>query len=375
MWDRIAADASHDDLNMHNYYLIEASDGSSITISANHYLHGSSDANAACCSSTTLVTPDALAVGNKIWTATTQNGSSVIDGELKAVSIIGVSQVMREGAYNFLLEQAGSSSFHSIVAGGVVASSFTTEWRLINSFGFDVADKLRDDLRELSLLASDRGQTYSSRNETLMSVLEQVEDVTADCVERHMANCTEADLELAFDQISQEAFPLLGSELVEDAAQLVELLVAKHSAAATAFIPTAARRLVASVTRRLAKVILATTDASTQARLATVYVAVAAKEARHVAARVCEVDPTCAADMKLHLLQSRQSAAWTPPMIVLVALAAACTSLLVSVLAVLVCLFRRRQKRGKINAGSSPAQTAPAAVEVVSPMELAEEKI
>merc|ERR1711881_567664 len=92
-----------------------------------------------------------VAEGDVVWTTSavdTAQGTAQLKVTPKVVT--AVATVLRDGAYNFILEQSDDEPhFRSLVADGVIASSFTTDWRLINTFGFDMADKLFNPIRRL----------------------------------------------------------------------------------------------------------------------------------------------------------------------------------------------------------------------------------
>jgi len=267
IWDKVAIDKNSERVNM-TYLQIEADNGKSITITANHYMHS----GPTCCDSASLVTAGNISVGDTIWTYS--------DSGLAPAKVTVILHVQYEGAYNFLLDQAGDTHFRSLIANGVVASSFTTEWRLIDTFGFDASDQLRDPLRKMARLAGGTLRLSPELTRAAVNVTRHMEDVLADCLENHLLyNCSESDIEAKMDVLYADAQTVLPVDFHEHVGRLVEQLGQDH----LSYLPTPLRRLTEMVV------------SVTMGRQAIVKTA--AHEAYELAIKTCAQDSSCAADM------------------------------------------------------------------------------
>ena len=101
-----------------------------------------------CCGSSTLTLAADVVVNQTVYIAL---GESTPGSENTLVSaqVSAIRTVRRFGRHNFILEQSGATGFRSLIANGVVASSFTSNWRLIDSFGLEMADHMYDSVREM----------------------------------------------------------------------------------------------------------------------------------------------------------------------------------------------------------------------------------
>jgi len=360
VWDRIAADASHGG-GMETFMEITTA-AHSLHISPNHYMHATPNATPACCSNRTLKLASQVAVGDTVWVLNRDHSA------LKPVAVDSVTTIRKEGKYNFLLEQAQSRHFRSLVADGIVASSFTSNWRLLHSFGFEMADKLRNPLREMSLLAhvsatepsaaSEGGapgnRTYSPRNLPLMRVLEQVEALTADCLEDHLresANCSEPALRLKFAAVERDAHATLAPALHTAVSTLLLKLSERHlGLTSTAVIPHAVRRLTAAM--------IASVMSTSQ------IVDLVAHEVHVYAVEICTLDEGCRADMPDGHVQTRVTT-WRSPSPsfapVLVMCLLVITGLVILLTVTVAVALRRRRLQPNDEAKAKATPTPPAA--------------
>lgn len=334
VWDTVAVDKSNGPGAV-DYLQIEHSDGGSITITAEHYLHS----GPSCCDANSLLLAGDLKVGDTVWT----HAGAVATSAPTAATVTAITSVKREGAYNFLLDQAGDAHFRSLLANGVVASSFTSDWRLIGSYGFDASDKLRDPIREMARLAGpNRPRVAPEVTKETVKVMRAMEDVIADCVEGHMpSDCTEAKIEEKFSAIEAHAAATLPAEFHHQLSTLVERLAEKHASA----VPGFARRLAAS----------AATSAMTSSAAKSVMVKMAAHEAHEVAVRTCANDASCAADMTVAVTVSTF---WSSGQVLFVA--GALSMLLINLsLAACAVLYRLYKKKEGRTAPVAPSKAEP----------------
>merc|ERR1712216_227923 len=110
----------------------------------NHYLHATHGGTMSCCSADSLITAENVLVGDTVFVA----GEGM--DALQPATVTTVDIVQRAGQYNFWLDQADDAHFRSLIVDGVAAVSFTDDFRLINTLGFDVADRMVDPLREMA---------------------------------------------------------------------------------------------------------------------------------------------------------------------------------------------------------------------------------
>lgn len=290
VWDRVAIDVSHG-ANARNTYVQIRTAQRMLHISPDHYLHTarpSADATTpSCCSNSTLHLASTVAVGDLVWALNPADSAAVPAPEL----VTSVDNVQRDGAYNFVLEQAGDLHFRSIIADGIVASSFTSDWRLINSFGFHMSDRLLQPVRELAALGliesnltheADGGDFLRS---PLMRMVRELEGVVADCLEAHMQNCTQEEVQPRVAAVLATAQEQMSTPIYQALGRLVEGLAHSHgqwlSTAATSV-----RRMLSSLAPTAA------TPNATETQVGVV-VTLLVFECRKLASDMCSTDGRC----------------------------------------------------------------------------------
>lgn len=308
VWDKIAADASHAGLDMTEYIELGTDASRTLTLTANHLVHATRDSTKTCCGADTLVAADKVAVGDTVWVATST------DGALTPARVTTVGNATRAGKYNFWLDQNDDAHFRSLIVNGVATVSFTDDFRLTQTLGFDVADRLVDPLRDMARMGITIPTTVS-REAPWIGLA--VQDVVADCVESHMAGCSDDELRSKLDTILQQGAAALGQAHMDSLLAAFEQLAARHLRA----VPSSARRLAV--------------------RLGAMHVtALVAHEARSTAMHVCAADDECNRDMAINVQLHTSGYLGGPLQILTVALGVAVAVLLV-VVATLACVVRR----------------------------------
>ena len=260
VWDTIAMAVSHNQPSRNrtfDYRHIETSTGHTLKLSPDHYIHARKPAsNVSCCGAATLMAAADLAVGDQLWTAGTSGSTSLS-------TVTSISLIVEKSAYNFLLLQdpeggfqtGAPREFHSLVTDGIVASSFTTHWRLLTSHGPHAADRLGDPARALyraglrlegtevdgdaGILNHQGVSTQAARPGTIFSASVKLQNIIADCVEAQMVGCSEAELEAKV----QAVFAALKEGLPPSVVANIMLAVDAAADASLGVVGRAARRL------------------------------------------------------------------------------------------------------------------------------------
>lgn len=202
--DRIAFVVQHTNATDVEYISI-ATGSRTITLSSGHYLHSiQAGSKSVCCTGSTLKAAKDVSIGDTVW-VTSESGS-----RLNAEVVLNITTHRSPGAYNFLLLQRDATSFHSVIADGVAASSFTKEWRLIDEsdpWSFDVADSMASLLREsYEAWIAFNNRASSIDSISLIQLALDVQDIVADCVESALAECSE-------EVVSKQLEDVIGSAL------------------------------------------------------------------------------------------------------------------------------------------------------------------
>jgi len=359
VWDRIAVDASHGPGN-HSYIKIETASNHVLHLSPSHYLHAAKMGKVAagitrCCTNTSLMLAGQVETGDVVWTTGTSATASVRAGMAAVPSVVtAVSTVVREGAYNFVLEQAGDMHFRSLVAEGVVASSFTTDWRLISSFGFDVADQMRKPLRQLyqrglrvdggSINSVPVGDTDLFRS-PVMHMMYKIEGVVADCVEQLLNDCSEDAVEKRINDIIITARVDMSPDLIEVLEDSANRLIAQGTG------------LPEGAVRRARALLRATTDPSSLPTNSSMLARILAKEAVHMAVDICVSDSRCKDGMPVgHVAVP----IWSLPVLVVASIASPFLCC-IALLCVCICWRLRRQAKAAGHKKPLPASVVTAA--------------
>lgn len=305
VWDTIAADASHSGTEVIEYVSIGTDSGRTLTLTANHYLHATHGGTMSCCSADSLITAENVLVGDTVFVA----GEGM--DALQPATVTTVDIVQRAGQYNFWLDQADDAHFRSLIVDGVAAVSFTDDFRLINTLGFDVADRMVDPLREMAR-AGISSPTSLTREAPWIGL--RAQDVIADCVEAHMTGCSDEEIRLKLEAILMEVqsqHPMEADRLL----QAFEALAAHH----LRFVPSSVRRLVASIAS-----IHVTTLVAHETQLAAVH--------------VCESSEQCKRDMVINV---HKGGYMSGPVQVLTVTLGVAVCVLVLIVAALACVVRR----------------------------------
>lgn len=274
VWDTIAVDASHVGADVIEYLEISSSDGRNLSVTANHYLHATSDGeSASCCSESTLVAAEDVQIGNWLWTVPA--GAESTAAGLHPARVMSVRKVRKAGAHNFWLAELGDASFRSLIANGVVASSFSSDMRLVHTLGFDVANRMIDPLRQTAteLRGSEHSEGRAYKN-PLMDHLEPLADVIADCVEQHLHAC---DLESRVAAVWQKALDETPEAAMAAISAALATWVYQQSGAR---LPHGARRLAAAVASRTGLLVRTITQS-----------------VREQSTKLCSMNDECRADM------------------------------------------------------------------------------
>jgi len=265
VFDQVALVIQHPNVSAIEYVDITTSTRT-IHLTSDHYLHAvNSSSKLQCCTGATLKTAGAVAVGDTVWI------SSDDGRRLVAETVVLVTRSMREGAYNFVMRQHGAPSFHSLIANGVAASSFTTEWRLLNESdpsSFDLSDAMADPLRNLyEAWIGFNGKASSLDGESMIALALGMQTIVADCVEANMTGCSEDEVARKVDGVIATTLSQAASRIHQDANQTIRELVPPDLALTVveaagalsrngeAFLPRAARRLATWVAPRLVRAI------------------------------------------------------------------------------------------------------------------------
>lgn len=287
VWDKIAADASHGGTTTMDYLSIATDTKHTLTLTANHYMHATRGEieSKSCCSADTLVTAAKVAVGDTVWVA------SGATAALTPTLVTAVTNVQRVGQYNFWLDQQDDSHFRSLIVNGVATVSFTEEFRLTKTLGFDVADRLVDPLRDMARLGIALPKIIS-REAPWLGL--EVQDLVADCVESRMAGCSEEQIGEKLERILKTLEHDLGKDHADDLLRAFEELAARHL------------RSVPSSVRRLA------------AKFAAMHVTtLVAHEARSAAMHVCEKSDECKQGMVVNVQLQPSTGYLSGPLLVL----------------------------------------------------------
>ena len=310
VWDTIAMAVSHGQSGrLHEYRHIVASDGRSLRISPNHYLHARKPGETfACCSASTLLPAGQLQIGDTIWvTRNASTSDASVDASTTPAVVAAITTETHPTAYNFLLlqedvkqvaaatGQPATRSFYSLIANGVVASSFTEQWRLMKGYGPYVADRLGDPVRALyraglrlesdqvdgssGILKLNHGSNVSAAtsplNNTIFAVAVELENLIADCFEAHMHSCSEAAVNAKVDALLANADQQIPPSVLQAVIDALE--------------PDS---YVARGVRRLASVVVHLWAGNQTALVTTVVGNVVRTEA----SLICDQEPSCAAD-------------------------------------------------------------------------------
>lgn len=240
VWDTIAVDASHigprggldDEID---YLSIGTASGHTLTLTDNHYMHATRDSDAACCSANTLILAKKVSVGDTVFISV--EGMSA----LQPSNVTTIDRVKRTGLHNFWLDQADDTRFRSLVVNGVAAVSFTVESRLVNTLGFDAADRMVDPLREMARSHQSHPLPVSlTRAAPWIGV--EVQNIIADCVEARMAGCSDETIRVKIEELMDEVSAQHPAE-ADVLFRAFEELATRH----LRLVPAAGRRLVASL--------------------------------------------------------------------------------------------------------------------------------
>lgn len=327
VWDTIALDSSHG-ASTAAYVRIDTADGHALHITPSHYLHAlrpAAASDAGCCSGSSLVLAGDVLIGDTVWTA----GDAGTAPTPTLVTNV-TRNVVRDGAYNFVLQQDGDEHFRSIVASGVVASSFTSDWRLIDTFGFDMADRMLAPVRSLAAsgvvisdaaingVAVGRDDFYQS---PVMRLVYGLESIVADCVDAHMLTCTEAEMNARVEDVLLKVQATMSMELSNVLDELVGQLVASHKTLLSTLLPSATRRALSMVgggKEALPKLI--------------------SGEVMHLAEELCLSDSRCSDDMPPREQRTKSGTERTESEQLVIVVLAVAVSVLVVLVAVLTAI-------------------------------------
>lgn len=311
MWDTVSVDASHRG-DSADYLEILTNLGPSITISPNHYLHSSAGATTQCCGSSTLTLASDVVVNQTVYIALGDEAMPGSEDTLAPAQVSAIRRVRRFGRHNFILEQSGASGFRSLVANGVVASSFTSDWRLIDSFGFQMADRMYDPVREMvkagllvdstSVNGIDLGE--DPQKSALMRTARAMEDLIADCLEAHMHGCSDAEMRAQVGVIEARAQEEMPADQMAAISTVVERLADRH----ISLLPRPIRRLAAKAVLSMS---MGNSSFSSLGRSGVISLLTA--EARGMAITLCLTDERCEQDMPPDMVNMP---VWSVPLVV-----------------------------------------------------------